>query len=109
MLLQLVLVLLFVYGVGIMAALTAVMMYLVRRAAKSRLRLFSVFTSLPRPTVMALANRSIAVSGKIMTPLCLGFAQARTFLFQGRQHCCMLQVQLVMKKMKRHGSRYKCC
>ena len=77
MLLQLVLVLLFVYGVGIMTVLTVVMMYLVRRAAKSRLRLFSIFTALPRPTVMALANRSIAVSGECRNHVhTLSFAEA---------------------------------
>lgn len=62
-LLQLVLVLLVVYAIVIMAALTFVMMFLVRRAATSRLRLFSIFTALPRPTVLALASKSISVTG----------------------------------------------
>ena len=61
--LQLLLVLLVAYAIVIMSALTLVMMLLVRRAAKSRLRLFSIFTALPRPTIMALASQSIDVSG----------------------------------------------
>lgn len=61
--LQLLLVLLVVYAIVIMAALTLVMMLLVRRAATSCLRLFSIFTALPRPSVMALASQSIDVSG----------------------------------------------
>ena len=61
--LQLLLVLLVVYAIVIMSALTLVMMLLVRRAATSRLRLFSIFTALPRPTIMALASQSIDVSG----------------------------------------------
>ena len=61
--LQLLLVLLVVYAIVIMSALTLVMMLLVRRAATSRLRLFSIFPALPRPTVMALASQSIDVSG----------------------------------------------
>lgn len=62
-LLQLLLVLLVVYAVVIMAALSLVMMLLVNRAATSRLRLFSIFTALPRPTVMALASKSVSVTG----------------------------------------------
>ena len=61
--LQLVLVLLVVYAIVIMMALTFVMMFLVRRAATSRLRLFSIFTALPRPTILALASQSISVAG----------------------------------------------
>ena len=62
---QLLLVLLVVYAIVIMAALSFLFMFLVRRAAKSRLRLFSIFTSLPRPTVMALASQSISVTGTV--------------------------------------------
>ncbi len=61
--LQFILVLLVVYAIVIMATLIVLMMLLVRRAAKSRLRLFSIFVALPRPTVMALADKSISVSG----------------------------------------------
>ncbi|DBA94392.1 TPA: hypothetical protein ACH3X1_001997 [Trebouxia sp. C0004] len=60
---RLILVLLILYAIAIMSFLILLMMLLVRRAASSRLRLFSIFTSLPRPTVMALANQSIDVSG----------------------------------------------
>lgn len=60
---QLVLVLLVAYAIVVMSALTLAMMFSVRRAAKSRLRLFSIFIALPRPTVMALASQSITVSG----------------------------------------------
>ena len=63
---QLLLVLLVVYAIAIMAALSFLMMFLVRRAAKSRLRLFSIFTALPRPTVMALASQSISVTGTVL-------------------------------------------
>ena len=55
---QLLLVLLVFYAIVIMSALTLLMMLLVRRAAKSRLRFFSIFTALPRPMV-----QSIDVSG----------------------------------------------
>ncbi len=63
--LQLILVLLIVYAIAIMSFLILLMMLLVRRAASSRLRLFSIFTALPRPTVMALANQRIDVSGML--------------------------------------------
>ena len=62
-LLQLLLVLLVVYAIVVMAALSFVMMLLVHRAATSRLRLFSIFTALPRPTVVALASKSVTVTG----------------------------------------------
>lgn len=65
---QLILVLLIVYGLVLMPIMSGVMMLLVRRAAQSRLRLFSIFMALPRPTVMALANKSINVSGDLSCP-----------------------------------------
>lgn len=60
---QLILVLLVVYALVLMPIMSVVMMFLVRRAAQSRLRLFSIFMSLPRPTIMALASKSISVTG----------------------------------------------
>ena len=60
---QLILVLLVVYALVLMPIMSVVMMFLVRRAAQSRLRLFSIFISLPRPTIMALASKSISVTG----------------------------------------------
>ena len=107
---QLILVLLVVYALVLMPFMSLVMMGLVRRAAQSRLRLFSVFMQLPRPTIMALASKSITVTGKqssapqkmALPHVCLDLTVSICNHVQG---VLVMAQEMVMQKMRKTPGR----
>ena len=62
---QMLIAVMIVYVAVCMVTSLGVLWWLLARAERARLRLFSTFMALPRPTVVALASRGIDVGGEL--------------------------------------------